>query len=1059
MCTPEMMQVLQVLSGAASGDAAVRVPAHQQLQQLEDRPGFASLLLETYACDSADLQGRFLAIVMCKNVVDRHWQPRAKAPIADEEKLSMRERLLSLLAVATSPGNGLPNLTELCMVLRRLVRFDYPQRWEALTRFLVAELQQIQQRGFNENSIAFACILHHVLKEQSTKKLLAARREFHDIGSAIIEPFGLVWCMSLQRMKDETSRDAGVDGMWRLSRYLDGCFLMLLTQGFAHLHERPDGPQMVVFAKDKVALLLGLLHGQPQVVIKCPFFLKNLKSVLKWWANLLHAHPLAFAQAGVAEVLHFSVEMLRSPVVEEIGRNDRPIAEGLTRASLQMIANAFCAKSYRKGSETKPGIPVQPLVLELSGLCHNQFQEFLKRHDIAALCDTVCEVSLRIANEDIQDWLADPEDQLHGPSSHTELRLAGETVVRALGQAPLDQPLVEHVAKRMQEEASRSPAPGESQEVVLRRDIFLSLLILCRPILRPHLQFQNLLGYLTPIALLAPHLAATDVGVLLPVRLCSILKSWSADIPPDCVVSVLQVLHGFMQPQCCTAIRLAALGPLRSMLDHFSDHDAWATVQGPLIDGCVDLLSALHSPEVQWRCLHLVNLFLCDEAESGRYEATGRTLQRFLALWRSQNDQSELLICHALLDVLRALVLMSCRSKKPHLQLSQPLLECCLAVISDCFMLHSGASCSRGGEANAALQDDAASAAACLGDSGSASATLFDSSSLLFLGLLRTMDAAQAAPLADFFPKLLAHYSQQSAAALHSNALDIVFEYCVLHATVAVGAPGLQPHYASLIQICQKCLQSEPSERMKEQIFSLLQILFAHSVQAETLSQLQAVVEPVFRHSFTAYSAASPPSASAYAFYHSFLPVICAWQASHRQNFQQFTVAIASGASLQVAALLLTACRAVRSLPARIAMLVTALALVEGGCNDEAFWQEFLKCCDGLIDTAQKKDGNTTALEQAVKALKSSLTTKLPIAARSATELQFCMLPRELRTRLLREDQTLDEVVLTQWFFDHASQTLRQLSSTCSLNLQALLAMAPLQVQGAFQAVGLLKPS
>lgn len=33
--------------------------------------------------------------------------------------------------------------------------------------------------------------------------------------------------------------------------------------------------------------------------IQGPFFLKNLKSVFKWWALLFHAHPLAFAAANV----------------------------------------------------------------------------------------------------------------------------------------------------------------------------------------------------------------------------------------------------------------------------------------------------------------------------------------------------------------------------------------------------------------------------------------------------------------------------------------------------------------------------------------------------------------------------------------------------------------------------------------------------------------------------------------------------------------------------------------------------------------------------------------
>merc|ERR1719502_2559446 len=125
------------------------------------------------------------------------------------------------------------------------------------------------------------------------------------------------------------------------------------------------------------------------------------------------------------------------------------------------------------------------------------------------------------------------------------------------------------------------------------------------------------------------------------------------------------------------------------MIDRWSDHDAWVQVQSQMIDMLLLLLKALSTPESQWRCLNLVHLFLCEEAEGGRYEANERHLSQLLVLWR-RPEESELLICHALLDVLRALVLMSCRSKKPRLQLSGPLLSCCLEVISDCFKNHRG---------------------------------------------------------------------------------------------------------------------------------------------------------------------------------------------------------------------------------------------------------------------------------------------------------------------------------------------------------------------------------
>lgn len=97
-----------------------------------------------------------------------------------------------------------------------------------------------------------------------------------------------------------------------------------------------------------------------------------------------------------------------------------------------------------------------------------------------------------------------------------------------------------------------------------------------------------------------------------------------------------------------------------------------------------------------------MNLFLVEEAESGRYEATERTMKQLLELWQ-RPEEGEYLIRHAILDVLRALVLMSCRSRSPRLALSPPLLSSCLTVISDCYAVHRGLGASSGYQ-SAALQ-------------------------------------------------------------------------------------------------------------------------------------------------------------------------------------------------------------------------------------------------------------------------------------------------------------------------------------------------------------------
>eukprot|EP00435_Cladocopium_sp_Y103_P060162 s91_g21.t3 len=188
--------------------------------------------------------------------------------IGSGEKSAVKEQLLRLVKAATE--GGLPHLVELTLVLRRVCRFDFPMQWEALTRFLVEELQAQRQRGFSESALAVVLVLHQVLKEQSTKRLMSSRREFHHVGKELIEAVGGVWALKMEHLKQLQHQGSLVnDRFWRLSRHLDGSFLLLLVHGVPHVHEHPTGPQMIQMVKDQVETLLVLLQTHSQQLIQC----------------------------------------------------------------------------------------------------------------------------------------------------------------------------------------------------------------------------------------------------------------------------------------------------------------------------------------------------------------------------------------------------------------------------------------------------------------------------------------------------------------------------------------------------------------------------------------------------------------------------------------------------------------------------------------------------------------------------------------------------------------------------------------------------------------------
>eukprot|EP00929_Paragymnodinium_shiwhaense_P004192 TRINITY_DN10493_c0_g3_i1.p1 TRINITY_DN10493_c0_g3~~TRINITY_DN10493_c0_g3_i1.p1 ORF type:complete len:1066 (-),score=247.20 TRINITY_DN10493_c0_g3_i1:6-3203(-) len=1041
--------VIQLLCAAADGNAALRSPALAKLQELEEQPGFLPLLFEAYADASADARGRLLAVMMCKNVVDRNWGKREVngKGISLEEKAQIRSGLLKLLKLAVC--GSLPHAGELTVVVRRICRFDFPRLWDELLKFMITELQQVHSMGLSETTLNTIVLLHQILKEQSTKRLLAARKDFFAVGEVLLEPVGAVWVKVFDMMKQQCESAAASDTMWRLSRYLDGSFLLLLTQGVPHLHEVAAGPQMVSLVRDKLAFLLGLLRSQPQLSATCPFFLKNLKSVVKWSALLMKSHPLAFASTLRSRPNHLQmcVEVLQAHAAQKGQPQVRQTFEGLFKAALQFLTMVFNQQVYRNG----PQPTHQGAALEAAKICHTELAEFLQQHSVGSLCDLCCGTALSVDAEDLQSWLEDPEDEVLGPGSMTERRQAGDAFIRALAQAPFDAPLIEHIARRMQEELSKPLQAAHPFEVVVQKDTFLMLLSLCQPQLKQHLQFQQLLSFATPIAAATQQLPATSPSLLLPFRLCAVFKTWVGDMPADCMMATLGILSDFMQPARPLAVRLATLGPLRTMLDRFSDHEGWASVQSSMIDSCIALLSRLRMPEVQWRCLNLVHRFLCEEAESGRYEATERTLKQLLALYQHP-EQGELLIRHALLDVLRALVLMSCWSKRPRLPLSAPLLECCLTVITDCYGNHmpSESNGSTGiDDTSAALSPTADMSAGSLGDRGHAGATLFESGSILFLGILRTVTLAQAGPLPGFFVQLLKHYGVLPATAMDDHAFGVLVEYCALYASNAQGFAELQTHYPVLLKLCKGMLEAvpdDPKDRRQEQSLQVLQMMIAYAATPESLRQVQEVVEPLFRLWASNASAGAPPSAFRYPL-PALLPVFAAWQTKHPQQFKQ----LADSSGADVAALLVNACRTTRPVVTRVSLLVATLSCVKPGSCSEAFWRDFFMRCDDVIVTAQKA-ATVTSLMQAMQLVKAALSTKLPAAVRSGGELQCSLLPSDLR-RLLRPDScTVDEAALLQWFFAYCCQALRGICASSGLAMEALLACAPERVQMAFRS-------
>mmetsp|Transcript_6158 Transcript_6158/g.10698 ORF Transcript_6158/g.10698 Transcript_6158/m.10698 type:complete len:1041 (+) Transcript_6158:19-3141(+) len=1039
-----MSYITQLLVAAAGADANARSQALAKLQELEAQPGLAVALLDVYADPQGPEQGRYLAILTCKNVIERRWQPRSGQSCTPEEKQLIKDKLMALLMRAM---NGeLPCLRELSTVVRRVCRFDFPLQWEALVRFLIAQLQECKQQVISHKALNLAIVLHDVMKEQATKRLLAARKAFFQVAKLLIEPVGEFWIAAFEAQR----RVNDTEELWKMSRYVDGSFFILLVKGFPHLHEEQRGVQIITTAREKVLFLQQCFEKRPQLLSQSDFYVKNLKSVMKWWALLLNGHPLAFAQAHVAQVLHCSVTLLKNHATLRAGLAQNSQWESLMVSSVEILMHAFNTHAYC--DEPQNGAAQESAELaELARTCHQQFAEFISHHPVAELADLVCAVALQLQPDDLQAWLAEPESELQGPNSQTELRLAGENCIRAMGNKTFQKSLVKYVGGRTLHEMACVNANNESLEVIVRRDTLLSLFALVQTQLQEDLPFHKLMSIFMPVANLVPQMTDRSMSMLLVFRICVAIKAWVAVIPDEAVLPVLQIVLSFLQDGRPKAIRLAALGPAQAVFRKFSDHEAWAQILTPMIDASLSLLASISDPESLWKCLNLVQLFLVEEAKSGTgYAVTERSLQYMLTLWR-QPEGSELLICNALLDVLRALVLASCWTRRPRVPVSAPLFNTCLAVVSDCFTnfgrFATPITCPD--TMLAALETDAVSAAGKLGDRGGAAITVFDSGLMLFLALLRVVEDDKAAQMLPLFPQLLGQAVQQPMDALPDTTLEILLEYAVLHMSPQFGNGQFGEKLGMLAQLCRQCFEAATEKRSFEMAFRLLQLLLGCPMPAVQLQPALELVQQLFQLWCTTCAAGGQPRYQPSLL----VPIFSSWHNSHRQHFQEFARGM-SPDTTPIALLLLTQSRSLRPLSMRVAAARSALTLVEttGGAAD--FWQTCMQHCQDMVVLAKKRGAGQPDLAQLLT-MRSKISVPLPTTVRVHCELQCVVLPQNLHSGIRASlDDPSKEVVPVEWLFRCLAEVLKQLSAAQLVNAPAVVAMASPDVQAALRAAG-----
>eukprot|EP00741_Cyanophora_paradoxa_P012574 tig00020614_g12150.t1 len=264
--TPENIPALyQLLQQALSPQENVRKPAEASLAQSEQLPGFSSCLLEICANRTANTDVRWLAVVCLKNTIGRIWRRRASAEMSDEEKAHLKARMLQLF-----DEEHQQIAVQLALVVAKIARFDYPQRWGDLITNLVNVVQTAGARLQSERALL---TLHHVLKELASKRLLADRQHFQELAQPLFTYVVGQWAARTEAVLASAGEALGqgaAGAVAGLGAAVAGAHLYLkvlrrlLVDGIPRLAEHPHAADFLARLPDRARALCSCGSPPPR---------------------------------------------------------------------------------------------------------------------------------------------------------------------------------------------------------------------------------------------------------------------------------------------------------------------------------------------------------------------------------------------------------------------------------------------------------------------------------------------------------------------------------------------------------------------------------------------------------------------------------------------------------------------------------------------------------------------------------------------------------------------------------------------------------------------------
>jgi hypothetical protein len=451
----DLEAVFNVLKSSLSQDSTTRNQGETTLRSLELSPGFSSCLTEIIDRQEADHSVRWLAAVHLKNSINKYWRSRSTpGSLSEDEKSHLRDRILRLMEEEDSQI-----AIQLAVVVSKMARFDYPKSWPQLFTELVSRLppptsaESIQSNTVVATPRRTALVLHHVLKELSSKRLASDQKCFEQLTTQIIQHIWTMWLADttaitaiLPSSSSSLSTNMQPSVLLVLERWLLELKVLSRLFLFGYSSDSKTLQPVAVVAQavnpflQALAAMSQCLAAQQQQRAtndnRMQFRImaeRGIIKLLKILRKLVDIHPWSVFQSGAlipalefccSELLQLDTSNNNNDTGSTTGKTSSLISEDHTKEALMFIITTLNSKAYKGSSVALALGAAARTQLDTLKLAASQVKPLLEQfwsanNNRERLCYTLIMQYLPLKRSELEDWEDSPESFYHEKDYHS----------------------------------------------------------------------------------------------------------------------------------------------------------------------------------------------------------------------------------------------------------------------------------------------------------------------------------------------------------------------------------------------------------------------------------------------------------------------------------------------------------------------------------------------------------------------------------------------------------------------------------------------------------------